>query len=431
MIQQTLASDATQQPGEPPLMLRVSVHLCDVEHCETGAYGDGINVAARLLPYSPEGGLCLSAGIRALVRQRLNLPLRPIGTPALKNIEEPVEAFVLHADELLAVQLAGELPTPRRRLSGLRLGAIAAGLGVVVLLWALGLIETPSAQAPGVEPMPSLAVLPFDNRSPDPADAFFAEGVQDEILTRLARVGSIKVVSRSSTRGYGAQPSDLRRVGRELGVNHLLLGSVQRAGDRVRINVHLVDAQSRATRWAELYDRSLADVLSVQTEVASAVVTALDTRLARADQVALARVPTTDSGAYDAYLRGRYYQNRAETTPANFNGAAQHFEDAVRLDPSFALAWAQLSYMHSQIHWFGFDATPARLAQAENAAATAARLQPELGEAFLARGYVRYWGYQDYDGALALFAEAERRLPNDAEVPMAQSYVYQIGRAHV
>lgn len=422
-IQQELARENARAPADPPVQLRVSVHLGDVEHRGPKVYGDGVNVAARLIPFSPEGGLCLSASVRALTRQRLPLPLRSIGTPALKNIDEPIEIFVAEPGDVLAFPLpSGDAPVRRpRRWAWTASGLL--GTGLLVALWGFGIVDVIGQPDGQSRPIPSIAVLPFENRSPDPDNAFFADGVQDEILARLARIGSLKVVSRSSTHAYGPNPDNPRDVAAELGVAYLLLGSVQRVGKRVRINVQLFDPLNQSTRWAELYDRDLSDLLSVQTEVASHVVEALDARLAGPDRLALTALPTHDSSAYDAYLRARFYQSRAESTPDNFNSAVRHYQEAVRLDPSFALAWAQLAYMHCQIYWFDFDATPARLKMAEQAATAAAKLQPDMGEGFLARGYIRYWGHQDYSGALELFAEAQRRLPNDPDVMMAQSYV--------
>ena len=421
-LQQDLARENARHPADVAVTLRISVHLGDVEHRGAKVYGDGVNVAARLMPYSPEGGLCLSASVRALVRQRLPLPLRSIGAPALKNIDEPIELFVVDAGDLLAFPLPTEvMQRPRRNWAWAASALLAVGL--LSGLWAIGTFEVIGQGGSESRLVPSIAVLPFENRSPDADNAFFADGIQDEILARLARVGSLKVVSRSSTQAYGPNPQNPRAVALDLGVGHLLQGSVQRVGSRVRINVHLFDPMTQTMRWAELYDRDVTDLLSVQAEVAAQVVEALDAQLAPPDRAVLAELPTRDPGAYDEYLRARFYQLRAESTPANFNSAVHHYERAVALDPSFALAWAQLAFMHSQLYWFDYDATPARLKKAESAAARAAQLQPELGEAYLARGYIRYWGHQDYAGALALFEEARKRLPNDAEVLMAESYV--------
>lgn len=421
-VQQELARENALHPQDAAVNLRASVHLGDVEHRGAKVYGDGVNVAARLIPFSPEGGLCLSASVRSLIRQRLPLPLRSIGAPALKNIDEPIDLFVVEAGDLLAFPPPTEIMLPTRRRWAWAASALLA-VGVLFGLWALGTFQVIGQGGGEHRLVPSIAVLPFENRSPDPENAFFADGIQDEILARLARVGSVKVVSRSSTRTYGPNPENPRVVAQELGVGHLLQGSVQRVGSRVRINVHLFDPMTQTMRWAELYDRDIADLLSVQAEVAASVVEALDAQLAPPDRAELAELSTRHPGAYDEYLRARYYQSRAESTPPNFNNAVHHYERAVALDPSFALAWAQLAFMHSQVYWFDYDATPERLQRAERAAARAAELQPHLGEGYLARGYIRYWGHQDYEGALALFEQARERLPNDAEVLMAESYV--------
>lgn len=446
-IHQRLAAQPPKQPDDPRVVLRVALHLGDVERPGGQIYGDTVNIAARLQELAPPGGIALSAPVLQQIEPRIALPYRSLGRPALKNIAYPPEVFAVDAAALLAAPDQADATAlgsgfdaaPRRWLRPA--GAVAAIAAVAVALGLAVWRPRPAPVAAAVPPAPaaaatpatgtteaddgqrSVAVLPFENRSEQAENAFFADGVQDEIVTRLAKVAALKVVSRASTQGYGPRPADLAAVAEALGVANLLQGSVQRAGTLVRVNVQLIDARSRAVRWAESYDRRLADSLTVQNEVANAIAHALNAQLTPAETIALQEIPTTDPRAYDAYLRGRAYQTRAEISPEKFRGAIRHYRDAVRLDPEFALAWARLAFVHGALYWFDYDHTPEHKAQAEHAAHEAVRLQPELGESFLALGHVLYFADRRYDEALKAFEQARQRLPNDPEALMAISYV--------
>lgn len=463
-IHQALAVLPPKQPGDPRVVLRIALHLGDIERpggqIYGDIYGDTVNIAARLQELAPRGGIALSAPVLHQIEQRIVLPYHSLGRPALKNITHPPEVFTVDAEAILAAPSqddaatlgAGAEPPRRRWLLPLAAAALvlvsgAAGLAASYLRGPAGTaapstqavpLDTTSAATPAADSAAgtvdgaaagderdgrSVAVLPFENRSADADNAFFADGVQDEIVTRLAKVAALKVVSRASTQSYGPKPADLALVASELGVSNLLHGSVQRAGALVRVNVQLIDARTRGVRWAETYDRRLADSLTVQNEVATAIARALDAKLTPAEAIALQEIPTTDPKAYDAYLRGRAYQTRAEISPEKFRGAIRHYRDAVRLDPEFALAWARLAFVHGALYRFDYDHTPERRAQAERAAREAVRLQPELGESFLALGHVLYFADRKYDEALQAFEEARRRLPNDPDALMAISYV--------
>jgi len=261
----------------------------------------------------------------------------------------------------------------------------------------------------------SIAVLPFENLSDDKANAYFASGIQDEILTRLARVGALKVVSRTSTQHYASSPDNLPQIARELGVANILEGSVQKVGDAVHVNVQLIRAATDEHLWAESYNRRLDDVFGVEGEVAQTVAEALNARLSGAEQQAVAARPTDNAAAYAAYARGRAIETGSYDMPSRLR-VLDAYEEAVRLDPRFALAHAHLAIAGSFVYFNGVDAahvTPALLKQATD---TALQLQPGLGEALLARGFYRYRVLRDYPAALQDFQAAQQRLPNDAEV---------------
>jgi TolB-like protein/Tfp pilus assembly protein PilF len=267
----------------------------------------------------------------------------------------------------------------------------------------------------GSLPEKSVAVLPFENLSDDKANAYFVDGMQDEVITRLAKIGELRVISRSSVQRYKTQRTNLAEIARELGVSHLVEGTVQRIGDRVRINVQLIRAANEGHLWAEIYDRSLTDIFAVQTEVATAIAHSLQARLTGHEQQAMAEKPTTNMAAYDAYLRGIDFASRPGQNPADERQAAAAFEEAVRLDPQFAQAWARLSQQSSSLYFLNFDATATRQEIARSAAETATRLAPASPETMLAKAYYRYHVQRDYDGARELFEKIRRESPSSEE----------------
>ena len=281
-------------------------------------------------------------------------------------------------------------------------------------------VTSANSTAPAAIPEKSIAVLPFENLSDEKANAYFVGGIQDEILTRLSKIADLKVISRTSTLKYKSAPENLREVGSELGVAHLLEGSVQRAGDQVHINVQLINAATDVHLWAESYDRELKNIFSVEGEVAGAIAEALKAKLTGSEKKAIAEKPTQNAAAYEAYLRGT--AEFLKKDDAGIRASQVSFEEAVRLDPTFALAWAALSRTHSLL-FFLDDATPARSAAAERTLAEAVRLQPDLAETRLAAAYLQYWVRRDYAGSLALMQQLRTTWPNNAEVLQAMAFI--------
>ncbi len=310
---------------------------------------------------------------------------------------------------------------------------------VAVLLLALGyfavdkFVLAPRRATPNELPSTnkkSIAVLPFENLSRDPDNAYFVDGIQDEILTRLAKVSALKVISRTSTMRYASRPDNLREIAQELGVANILEGSVQRDGGAMRVNVQLIAAESDSHLWAESYDRDVKNIFSVESEVAQAVADALKAKLLPAESARIADVPTKNPTAYDLFLKGQYLfsqlQNSASKDPvADGKTGTEMYRRAIAADPDFALAHAQLSYLQSYLHWYGVDSSDAVVEDARAAAEQALALQPDLPEAHLALGYVHYWGHRDYAAALREFAIAQASLPNNAEVVAAIGYVHR------
>ncbi len=273
----------------------------------------------------------------------------------------------------------------------------------------------------------SIAVLPFENLSRDPDNAFFADGMQDEILTDLARIADLKVISRRSAMGYKSGIArNLREIGQQLGVANVLEGSVQRSGNRVRVNAQLVDTRTDGHLWGQTYDRDLADVFAIQSEIAKTIADQLQAKLSPSEKNAIERPPTSDITAFDLYTRAKNLSLTAfgsSNTNADLLQAADLLNQAVARDPSFLQAYCLLAYAHGAVYFVGFDHTPARLAQAESAVQAASRLQPDTGDTHLARAQNLYWGYLDYDGALDELKLAGKGLPNDPRVVELKGYI--------
>jgi len=332
-------------------------------------------------------------------------------------------AFELTPQGLKRTEVADAMPTrPSARRAWIYVviigGALALGLFFLGRYTGLRRSEgTASAEK-------SIAVLPFDNLSRDPDNAYFAEGIQDEILTRLAKIADLKVISRTSTQQYQSKPGNLSEIAKQLGVAHIVEGSVQKSGDAVRVNVQLIKAANDSHLWADTFDRKLTDIFSVESEVAKAIADQLRAKLTgREEQVIVAR-PTDNPDAHDAYLRGLAYNLKTANSPGNSLGAQKYLREAVRLDPKFALSWALLSYVEARGYLTQtLQPTVALREEARQAAETALTLQPNLGEAVLAKGQYHYACLKDYDTAVRYFEQARQFLPNSSRIPESLAYV--------
>ncbi len=277
---------------------------------------------------------------------------------------------------------------------------------------------------PAVQISKSLAVLPFENLSGDPDNAYFAEGIQEEILTRLASIADLRVISRSSTSQYQSKPRNLAEIAKQLGVANILEGTLQKMADQVRINVQLINVQTDSALWAETYDRKLTDIFAVESEVAKGIAGSLQAKLTGREEQALAVKPTNNPEAYDAYLRGLAYSLKPANTAQNALGAQKYLREAVRLDPKFALSWALLSFVEARAYRTqNLQPTVALRDEARQAADTALNLQPDLGEAILAKGFYHYACLKDYDTAVSYFEQARQFLPNSSRIPELLAYL--------
>jgi TolB-like protein/tetratricopeptide (TPR) repeat protein/class 3 adenylate cyclase len=418
----------------PELRLRMGIHSGPVSGVidatgKANVAGAGINIAQRVMDCGDAGHILLSKHVAE------DLEEYPHWQP---HLHELGECEVKHGVRVFVVNLyTAELGNPAvpEKLKAAHLAAAARRkraafrwllLGVLALLAVIGFLlfryRGPVATV-GV-PEKSIAVFPFENRSRDPDNAYFAEGIQDEILTRLSKIADLKVISRTSTQHYKSTPENLPEIGRQLGVAHILEGRVQKSGDAVRVNVQLIKAANGSHLWADTFDRKLTDVLSVESEVAKSIADQLRVKLTGQEERVIAAKPTDNPEAYDAYLRGLAYTLKTGYTPADALGAQKYLREAVRLDPKFALGWALLSFVDaSGYRSNSLQPTVALREEARQAAETALTLQPDLGEALHAKGYYHYSCLRDYDTAVRYFEQARQLLPNNSRILMSLAFL--------
>jgi TolB-like protein/Tfp pilus assembly protein PilF len=411
--------------SHPAIQLRMGIHsgpvneVVDVNQ-RANIAGAGINMAQRVMDCGDAGHILLSKHVADDLEQddRWRPLLHDLGTCEVKHGVR-VGVTNLYSDEVGNPQLPKKFQTLQKHRSRVRWAEVAVALLVLGAIAAafLFVLRRPMRSTLSVAEK-SIAVLPFENLSEEKANAFFADGVQDEILTNLARIADLKVISRTSVMQYKSGVArNLREIGQQLGVAHVVEGSVQRAANKVRVNAQLIDARNDAHLWAQTYDRDLADVFAIQSEIARAIADQLQAKLSPNEKKAIEQPPTTDLAAFDLYSRAKSLLLTASfsvTVDPDLRKAIELLDEAVKRDPSFFDAYCQLAYAHEFIYAVrGSDHTPARLALAEAAVQAATRLRPDAAETHLARAQYLYYGLRDYAGALAELEIARRALPND------------------
>jgi TolB-like protein/class 3 adenylate cyclase/Tfp pilus assembly protein PilF len=423
----------------PKLQLRMGVHSGPVTGVidatgKANVTGAGINIAQRVMDCGDAGHILLSKHVsedleeyphwqpylhelgECEVKHGLRVSLVNLYTAELGNPAMP--------ERLKAAHVAAAAQRKRAAFRWLSLAVVSLLAAIAVIGFLLFRYQRPLATAELPVPEKSIAVLPFENLSEDKANAYFADGIQDEILTRISKIADLKVISRTSTQHYKSAPENLPEIARQLGVAHILEGSVQKSGDAVRVNVQLIKAANDSHLWADTFDRKLTDIFSVESEVAKAIADQLRAKLTGQEKQVIAAKPTNNIEAYDAYLRGLAYTLKSANTPANSLGAQKYLKEAVRLDPKFALSWALLSYVDALGYvTAALQSTAALREEARQAAETALTLQPNLGEALMAKGYYHYACLKDYDTAVRYFEQARQLLPNSSRIPESLAYV--------
>jgi TolB-like protein/class 3 adenylate cyclase len=438
----------------PHIKLRMGCHSGPVNQVidvndRTNIAGAGINVAQRVMDCGGAGHILLSKHLaedlaeyrhwrpylhdlgECEVKYGLRLHLVNLYKDSLGNPAVPEKLRRGKRWKQAAVQVR-PIIAPRWPKSVLLVAMLGSAIALAVSFLTLFHRSSPTtthnlSQPAAAVVEKSIAVLPFENLSNEKQNAYFADGVQDEILTNLARVADLKIISRVSVMQYKSGVArNLREIGQQLGVANVVEGSVQRSGNRVRVNANLVDVRTDRQLWAQTYDRDLADVFAIQSEIAKAIAEQLQAKLSPREKIAIERPPTADVTAFDFYTRA---QNLLLTTSfsssakANFLQAADLLNQAVAHDPSFFEAYCQLAYTHDALYSLGFDHTPARLGSAGAAVEAAFRLRPDAGETHLARAGNLYRGYLDYDGALAELEVARQTLPNDPRAFELKGYI--------
>jgi TolB-like protein/class 3 adenylate cyclase len=437
-----------QLKEHPRLKLRMGVHSGPVSgvidvNGRVNVAGEGINLAQRVMDCGDAGHILLSKRVaedlhqfshwrphlydlgECEVKHGEKISVVNLFTAELGNSERPASLSKL-PEKKEAVPVSNERPPSQKRgLIVLACAAIAALAIGSFLFWQLRKPKA-SVLSSGV-PEKSIAVLPFENLSDEKQNAYFTDGVQDEILTDLAKIADLKVISRTSVMQYKSGVArNLREIGQQLGVAHLLEGSVQRAANRIRVNAQLIDARSDAHLWAQTYDRDLADVFAIQSEIAKAIADQLQAKLSPSEKSAIEQRPTSDVAAFDLYSRAKtLLLNTSFSAIAGKNmlQAVDLLNQAVARDSSFFEAYGQLAIVNGNLYFLNIDHTPARLALAEGALAQAARLRPDAGETHLTRAEILYRGHLDYTGALAEIELARKTLPNDARVFELTAYI--------
>jgi len=418
--------------SHPEIRVRMGIHSGPVNEVtdlneQANIAGAGINIAQRVMDCGDAGHILVSKHAAEDLEQydQWQPYLHDLGECEGKHGER-LQVVNLYNNEIgnsaVPIKFArgtmpGTPPAPAKRhtyaIAAIAIAAIIA-VAAIVIFSKFRRNEVLSARSLASISEKSIAVLPFQNLSDDKSNAYFTDGIQDEILTRLSKIAALKVISRTSTQKYKSTPDNLREAGEQLGVANFLEGSVQKIANAVHVNVQLIRAATDEHLWAESYNRTLDDVFGVEGEVANAIADQLNAKLTGAEQKAMAEKPTQNSAAYDAYLRAVAIDNAQtlETTKK----VADLYAEAVRLDPQFALAWARLAVARSQLYFNGIDLNTNSGAAVKEAADRAMSLQPELGEAWLAQGVYRYRVLRDFQGALESYQEALRRLPNSAFV---------------
>src|ERR1043166_8431950 len=432
---------AKELKNHPELQVRMGVHSGPVNEItdlneQANIAGADVNMAQRVMDCGDAGHILLSKHVADELAQE---PAWRSFLPGLGECE------VKHGVRIDVVNFYGDgigNPQPPKRFQKhrgrIRWAAIAALLLVAGFL-AFPFPRTRKTPAPAKMPKQnaspatataavtasmdkSVAVLPFENLSSDKQNAFFAQGIQDEIITTLSRISGLRVISRTSTARYSSAPENLPEIARQLRVSNVLEGSVQKAGDRVHINVQLIRADDDAHLWAQSYDRQLTDIFGVEAEVAKMIADSLQATLSPQEKARVETKPTTNADAYVLYLRGREYQTRPDNLLQDFKSAINLFDQAVKLDPKFALARARLSATASVVYHF-YEPIEAWKQKAHTEALESLRLEPNLGEGHLALGLYHYYIEADYEAALRELALATDELPNDGDVALSAAAV--------
>ena len=415
----------------PRLQLRMGIHsgpvsgVIDVNNRPNLA-GAGLNMAQRVMDCGDAGHILLSKHVAEDLEEyeQWRPLLHELGACEVKHGMR-VSIVSLYADQVGNPQLPKKFQALKKHSTRMRWAATTAALlALAVIVAGIAMFSRYHVRSTLAAPEKSIAVLPLENLSEEKENAYFADGIQDELLSNLAKIKDLKVISRTSVMQYKSGITrNLKEIAQQLGVSNVVEGSVRRSGNRIRVSVQLIDAQTDHHIWVQNYDRTLADSITLQDELATEIAGALGATLSPQEKARVEAKPTNNPAAYDAYLRGRAFAAGSPFDKSTVEHAIQSYQEAVKLDPAFALAWARLSCAQSVSYWLGHDPSPARLAAAKDAADRALALDPNLPETHLALGYYRYYGQRDFTGGLAEFQQAEKGLPNNVDITNAIAFI--------
>ncbi len=449
-IQRALAKRDADAPAERQIQVRIGIHIGDVVHRGGDVYGDGVNIASRIEPLADAGGICVSMDVERQIRNSLEARFEKLAPTELKNISVAMDLFriVLPWEKTSEVSpdtsrgrplaASQQSDPPKDGLAGARIRKSsgipkgkAALVGGCLLLLVVGIgwwwttrphkTLTPRQDASAARteaatttaiPEKSIAVLPFENLSGDPNNAYFAEGMQDEILARLSKIADLKVISRTSTQKYKSAPDNLREIAKQLGVANILEGSVQKTGDQVRVNVQLINALKDAHLWADIFDRKLTDIFAVKSDIAKTIADTLQARLTGTEKEMIAAKPTSDTAAYELYLKGRSLWR--QRTGDNIPKAIAFYEQAVARDPNYALAYAGLAEAYVIMPVYTAVRPRDAYAAAKTEVLKALQLNDKLAEAHTTLALLLCLNDFDMAGSVSEFQRAIALNPNDA-----------------
>jgi adenylate cyclase len=396
-IQKTLDDrNKSEIPGRE-ILLRIGIHIGDVVHMDNHVHGDGVNIAARLEPKASPGGICISEDVARQIRNKIEYPVVKQAEEKLKNISMPIDIFHIELPWVSGHKHKPHTPVKKSKLK--LIAAIVAGV-VLTSLVALMLMNNQGAKA-SPSTKNRLAVLPLKNISNDPQDEYFADGMTEELISSISKIGELNVIARTSTMTYKKTDKTISEIGRELMVGTVLEGSVRKDGNKARISVTLIDASNQENLWSMDYDRELSDIFTIQSEIATSIAKELKVRLVKSEKEQLDKSLTSNTLAYQEYLIGRHLLN--QRTSESIQSALSHFEKSIEQDPNFALPYTQIAYCYTLIGVAGYGGLglPHSVVEtkAKNAVMKALALDSTLAEAHASLGYIKFRVDWDWEGA--------------------------------
>ncbi len=418
---------------EPKVPLRIGIHTGDVMFEGGDVHGDGVNIASRIESFAVAGGIFISDRVYTDIKNQKDIETVSLGKYELKNVSAPVEIFAISNEGLVVPKnkLQGKgKHRPEKNTSSKKYFVAAAAIFIVAVIAVL-IIQRDKffLSAVAEAEHKSIAVLPFVNLSNSKEDEYFSDGMCDEILTQLSKIGDLKVISRTSVLQYKGTTKNIHEIAGELGVNNILEGSVQKLNNRIRINVQLINAKTDRHLWAESYDRDNKDVFAIQTEIAKQIARELNATLSVKEKLLIEEKPTENLQAYDLYLRGKNHLETqfGITDPKEMlDNTERMFRAAFRLDPRFVAAYSEIIMQYTRIYWYGKETDHAAYkTKAKNLLDSLVALNIDKPAVHLANGYFKYHGERDYISALSEFDKVEKSSPNNSEVSLAKGFVYR------